>query len=110
MDDRYVDVTALMARLAEARANDPIPPSPDEWLPRWRAAHPESEPDEVEDTAKPVSKRRERKPSVATLIKRAEKAGKTVTAITTDGVTLQLGEASPAKHNSWDDLETEKRQ
>lgn len=61
-------------------------------------------------TQRSQSKRRERKPSVATLIKRAEKAGKTVTAITTDGVTLQFGEASPAKHNSWDDLETEKRQ
>ena len=37
-------------------------------------------------------KRRERKPSVATLIKRAEKAGKTVTAITTaEGVTLTFG-------------------
>jgi len=39
-----------------------------------------------------VRKRRERKPSVATLIKRAEKAGKTVTAITTaEGVTLTFG-------------------
>jgi hypothetical protein len=39
-----------------------------------------------------MRKRRERKPSVATLIKRAEKAGKTVTAITTtEGVTLTFG-------------------
>jgi putative intracellular protease/amidase len=39
-----------------------------------------------------MRKRRERKPSVATLIKRAEKAGKTVTAITTaGGVTLTFG-------------------
>jgi len=43
-------------------------------------------------TAKPPRQRRERKPSVATLIKRAEKAGKTVTAITTaEGVTLTFG-------------------
>jgi hypothetical protein len=44
--------------------------------------------------------RRERKPSVATLIKRAEKAGKTVTAITTDGVTLQFGEAQTEETNN----------
>jgi hypothetical protein len=39
-----------------------------------------------------VRKRRERRPSVATLIKRAEKAGKVVSAITTaEGVTLTFG-------------------
>jgi hypothetical protein len=56
-------------------------------------------------TAKPVRKRRERKPSVASLIKRAEKAGKTVTAITTaEGVTLTFGGADkPADNgNPWD--------
>jgi hypothetical protein len=62
-------------------------------------------------TAKPERKRRERKPSVATLIKRAEKAGKTVTAITTpDGVTLTFGEAKENDANSgtnvnpWDEV------
>jgi hypothetical protein len=54
--------------------------------------------------------RRERKPSVATLIKRAEKAGKTVTSVTVDGVTLMFDQPSPAKRNSWDDLETGTRQ
>jgi hypothetical protein len=55
-------------------------------------------------TAKPARKRRERKPSVATLIRRAEKAGKTVTAITTDGVTYTFGGADkPADNgNPWD--------
>jgi hypothetical protein len=44
-----------------------------------------------------------RKPSIATLIKRAEKAGKTVTSITTpDGVTVTFGEIKPAEaSNPW---------
>jgi hypothetical protein len=53
--------------------------------------------------------RRERKPSVRTMIKNAEKDGKKVSGanVAADGsVTLQFGEASPAKHSSWDDLET----
>jgi hypothetical protein len=55
------------------------------------------------DTAKPVARRRARKPSVATLIKRAEKAGKTVTAITTpDGITLTFGEAADKSVNEAD--------
>jgi hypothetical protein len=40
-----------------------------------------------------VPRRRTRKPSVASLIKQAEKAGKNVTSITRDG-TLILGEAN----------------
>lgn len=48
-------------------------------------------------------KRRERKPSVASLIKRAERHGKTVTAITTaDGVTLQFGEQLNSEPNPWE--------
>jgi hypothetical protein len=46
----------------------------------------------------------ERKPTLATLIKRAEKAGKTVTAITTDGVTLTFGEAQ-TKEKETNDLD-----
>jgi hypothetical protein len=43
--------------------------------------------------AKPERKRRTRKPSIRTIIKAAEKAGKTVTAVTTpEGVTLTFGE------------------
>jgi hypothetical protein len=62
-------------------------------------------------TAKPARKRRERKPSVASLVNRAEKTGKAVTSVTLpDGTTLTFGEASPARHSSWDDLETGKRQ
>ena len=53
-------------------------------------------------------RKRERKPSVATLIKRAEKAGKTVTAITTaEGVTLTFGETvsgNGATDNPWDEV------
>ena len=62
------------------------------------------------DAMKPARKRRERKPSVGTLIKQAEKAGKTVTSVTVDGVTLMFDQPSPAKHSSWDDLETGTRQ
>jgi hypothetical protein len=51
-------------------------------------------------------KRRERKPSIRTMIAQAEKSGKTVANITTpDGYTIKFGQPSPAKHNSWDDLE-----
>jgi hypothetical protein len=63
---------------------------PERWLYAW-------------DTAKPVRRRRQRKPSVATLIKRAEKAGKTVTAITTpEGMTLTFGEAADKSANEAD--------
>jgi hypothetical protein len=58
---------------------------------------------------RPCTKRRQRKPSVDAAIEAAEKTGKKVSGATVaaDGsVTLTFGEASPAKHNSWDDLET----
>ena len=44
-----------------------------------------------------------RKPSIATLIKRAEKAGKTVTSVTTpDGTVLHFGEPQPTEaNNPW---------
>jgi hypothetical protein len=46
--------------------------------------------------AKPASRRR--KPSIATMIKRAEKSGKEVTSIVTpDGTTLNFGEAEPSE-------------
>jgi hypothetical protein len=47
--------------------------------------------------------RRKRKPSIATLVKRAEKTGKTVTSITTpDGTTIHFGDAEPsAANNPW---------
>jgi hypothetical protein len=46
---------------------------------------------------------RKRKPSIATLVKRAEKTGKAVTSITTsDGITFTFGEAEPsAANNPW---------
>jgi hypothetical protein len=50
-----------------------------------------------------VRSRRRRKPSIATLVKRAEKTGKTVTSITTaDGTTLTFGEGEPSEaNNPW---------
>jgi hypothetical protein len=44
-----------------------------------------------------------RKPSIATLVKRAEKTGKTVTSITTpDGTTIHFGETKPTDaSNPW---------
>ena len=47
--------------------------------------------------------RRQRKPSVGTLIKRAEKEGKSVTSITMpDGTVLHLGEPQPTESsNPW---------
>lgn len=47
--------------------------------------------------------KRKRKPSVSTLIARAEKKGKTVTSITTpDGTVLSFGEPQPTEaSNPW---------
>jgi hypothetical protein len=54
--------------------------------------------------------RKARKPSIATLIKRAEKAGKAVTSITTpDGTTISFGGESTtttAATNPWDEVLT----
>ena len=102
MNSYVVDVAALKARLAKAaagRRGTPTLADCEAWQ-RWDGA----------EAPKPGRKRRERKPSVATLIKRAEKAGKTVTSVTVDGVTLMFDQPSPAKRSSWDDLETGTRQ
>jgi hypothetical protein len=47
--------------------------------------------------------RRPSKPSIATLIKRAEKTGRTVTSITTpDGTRINFGEGEPSEaNNPW---------
>jgi hypothetical protein len=57
--------------------------------------------DEIEDGQ--TGPRRQRKPSIATLIKRAEKAGRPVTSITlADGTTLHFGEPTPSEaSNPW---------
>jgi hypothetical protein len=97
MDD--FDITALKARLEKAAASGWGMPSPSaarqeaEALRRWRAEHPEPERKvEIEDTEE-KPERRERRPSVAALIKRAEKSGKAVASITLpDGTTLRFGE------------------
>jgi hypothetical protein len=53
--------------------------------------------------AKP--QRRARKPSLRSLIKQAERAGKTVTSIERDGVTLAFGEtATSSDANPWDEV------
>ena len=62
----------------------------------------------------PAKPRRQRKPRVHTLIKQAEKSGKTVTSITTpDGVTLRFGEGEAATeaNNPWplDDFKVTKQ-
>jgi hypothetical protein len=60
---------------------------------------------ETKDAARPAfpASKRQRKPSIRTLIKQAEKAGKPVTSITTpDGVTLKFGESEPTEAaNPW---------
>lgn len=61
--------------------------------------------------ARPRAKR-PRKPSIATLVKRAEKTGKTVTSITTaDGTTINFGAPEPSEaNNPWlDDLKVTKQ-
>jgi hypothetical protein len=53
-----------------------------------------------------VTRRKPRKASLRTLIKRAEKAGKTVSSVTApDGTTLRFGETSPDTSigNEWDE-------
>jgi hypothetical protein len=43
--------------------------------------------------------KRSRKPSIATLVKRAEKTGKTVTSVTTaDGTTINFGDTSESEN------------
>jgi hypothetical protein len=118
-------VAALKARLAKAAASgwgNSTYQSPDEWLPqwlasqrrkneewqaKWRASHPEPEPDEVDgaDTAKPTRKRRERKPTLAGALKQASKAGAKVRGATVaaDGsVSLQFGESQTNQTNDLD--------
>jgi hypothetical protein len=46
--------------------------------------------------------RRERRPSVRALIKQAERAGKSVTAVTINGVTLSFGIQGIDETNEWD--------
>jgi hypothetical protein len=52
--------------------------------------------------AKPPRKRRQRKPRIDTMIKAAERAGKKVASITTEGVTLTFGEAADKSANEAD--------
>jgi hypothetical protein len=55
----------------------------------------------VQCAAKLAPKRRERKPSIRTIIKRAEKTGKAVTSVTLpDGTTLTFGRPGAVKPNS----------
>ena len=54
-------------------------------------------------------RQRTRKPRIDALIKRAEKAGKQVSSITTDGVTLTFGETASGgpeaeNMNPWDEV------
>jgi ketosteroid isomerase-like protein len=64
-------------------------------------------------TAKPERERRERKPTLASVAKQAIKAGIEVARyeVEPDGkIVVVTGKPSPAKHSSWDDLETGTRQ
>jgi hypothetical protein len=56
------------------------------------------------DCAKPVARRRQRKPSVRSMIKDAEKAGAKVTVAADGSVTLQFGEAEKPTDNEWDEV------
>jgi hypothetical protein len=63
---------------------------------------------ETKDDACPSfpTRKRQRKPSIRTLIKQAEKAGKPVSSVTTpDGVTLHFGKTGQATDlNPWDEV------
>jgi hypothetical protein len=50
-----------------------------------------------------AARKRPRKPGIATLVKRAEKTGKTVTSVTTpDGTTINFGNPEPSEaNNPW---------
>jgi hypothetical protein len=122
-------VAALKARLASAAASgwgDCKYQSPDEWLPKWRescqrdfeewhaqwqASHPEPDPDEVKgpNAAKPERKRRERKPTLASVAKQASKAGVVVARYEVEPgkitvVTGKPGEANGGTVNEWDEV------
>lgn len=55
------------------------------------------------EVSKPAKPRRQRKPSLRTLIAQAEKAGKPVTSVTTpEGITLRFDQPEPAEaSNPW---------
>jgi hypothetical protein len=76
-------LTAELDEFLARRASEAQPPTPEPPEPRPR--------------------RRRRLPSVATLLKQAEKTGRPVTSITTpDGVTLTFGQAEPSEaNNPW---------
>jgi hypothetical protein len=73
-------------------------------LDTWVAARPPGESGKNRAERSVVSQpRRQRKPSIRTLIQQAEKAGKPVTSVTTpDGITLRFDQPEPAEaSNPW---------
>ena len=70
-----------------------------DWA-RYCAEHPPT------PAAKPEPVRRHQpKPNISTIIKRAEKAGKEVSSVTVDGITLTFGKPEPTNNNTTDDVE-----
>lgn len=64
---------------------------------------PELEQDPPQLEQPPQRRRRKRTPSIATMIKRAEKSGREVTSVTLpDGTRLHFGECEPSEaNNPW---------
>jgi hypothetical protein len=52
----------------------------------------------------PMSNKRRRRPNIATIIKQAEKAGKTVTGVSLDGVSLTFGQGQLQAPNAANDV------
>jgi hypothetical protein len=95
--ENYRDVIAFVAKAVRNGvplfAPDEIPPGAENSAQPYRVCPP--------GEAEAAPKRR--KPSIATLVKRAEKTGKAVTSITTrDGTTINFGDPKPSEaNNPW---------
>jgi hypothetical protein len=115
-DENFADVMTVVAEMLRNGAEFHGPPhdfyAPHKIRERLAAHKVARAPDDLRDEAAAAPTRRTRKPSIASLVKRAEKAGKRVTSIVTaDGVTITFGEREPSKaNNPWlDDLKVTKQ-
>jgi hypothetical protein len=106
-DENFADVMTVVAEMLRNGAEFHGPPhdfyAPHKIRERLAAHKVARAPDDLRDEAAAAPNRRTRKPSIATLVKRAEKAGKPVTSITTpDGTTIHFGETKPTDaSNPW---------
>jgi hypothetical protein len=112
--DEYLDAAARLANQPSIEQVNRFIDELDEFLARRASEAPTEPPAKQPDPPQPEQpphRRRQRKPSIATLVKRAEKTGKAVTSITTpDGTTINFSQEPGEANNPWlDDLKVTKQ-